>query len=247
MLKKEKRIILTVGNMGDGKNLMTPEEAWYWRRPERDLAEIGFWVQGKEYNAELMNFFIPREFTALAEDAKHWSGFKITFPEQIKGWQYVDNIDTSPFISRWPNMGLIMNSLNGKMTLSEIETHKQTLIHGWLKLICVYLNDSIPQIAYQAQWWENYLHEEMLDYPYIYSQVKREGVKATLQHATDNLNFKRWLKTASCCMELLSDVCPAVPVILKIDRGQNFPHMWAGYQWMKHHRLGSWQKARMAS
>lgn len=240
---KDKRMIFTVSNQGDDSKSITAEESWYWRRQERDLAECGFWVQGKERGIELMNFFIPREFTELFSSPHHWTGKKLKLRDELKDYNYVDALDCTPYIARWPRDTQDLVSMY-KTTVSEIETHQKTLLHGWLKLICVWMSDSIHHIAYQLPWWESYLQEELIDFHWMYNHIKQVGIKAALLNPRDGKNFLAWLKIASCNIELLSEVCPSILAILKIDKGQTYPCLYAGYQWMKHHHAGSWEKVK---
>lgn len=245
-----KRIILTVGNLGsdNGARPMTAEESWYWRRNERDIAETGFWVQGSGRGIALMEFFLPRELTELIDAPEHWTGKQLKISDRLKDWAYVDSLDCSRFDGRWPRDEKdIMSMYNGKITTPEIHTHQITLLHGWAKLVSCWLNDSITAIAWQLPWWEKYLTEEMADYTWMYQQLKQHGVVAVLDNPVDGRNFLKYLKTASCCFEIISGVCPTVEAILKFDRGQSYPCLYAGYLWLKNHRLGSWQKAKAAA
>jgi len=241
----KKRIILTIVNLGDGSKSITAEESWYWRRDEGDIADAGFWVQDGERGVELLSFFIPRELTELIDDPEHWTGKRLKISDQLRDFHYADSLDCIPFIDRWPRDEKdIISMYHGAITTSEICNHQSVLFHGWTKLISCWLNDSIPEIAFQLPWWENYLTEELLDFVQIFQQIKKHGVKAVFDNPADGRNFFRYLKVASCCFELISDVCPTVEAIMRFDKGQQYPCLWAGYLWMKYHHLASWAKVK---
>lgn len=251
---KDKRIIFTISNQGDRTKLITAEESYYWRRQERDLAECGFWVQGKDHGIELMGFFIPREFTELFSSPQHWTGKKIKLRDELKDYNYVDALDCSPYITRWPLASYtrrppFIQDLVAmyKPTVTEIEKHQKTILHGWAKLVCVWLNESIPDIVYQLPWWETYLQEEMKDFRCMYQHIQQSGVKSAIENPRDYRTFLPWLKIASSTIELLSEVCPAILAVLKLDNRQSYPCLYVGYQWMKHHHLGSWEKVKNLS
>lgn len=238
-----KRIILIVSNMGNdcGKQPESAEESWYWKRNERDIAECGFWLDIQRHDGnrglQLMDFFIPRELTELI-NSDHWTGKSLRFSKDFKNYKRIKSIDVSTFIDRWPrNRNEIVSMFDNKITLPEIECHQTTLLHGWLKLISVWFCNSVPDIAYEMDWWEVYLTEEMMDFVSLYLQAKQDGIKTTIQNPRDHRNHKVWLKIASCCLELLTDVCPTVEAILKFDRGRSYPALWAGLLWMKRHKV----------
>lgn len=241
---KNKRIDLTICNLGDVSKSMTAEDSWYWRRPERDIAVVEFRVQGNGHGIQLMEFFIPREFTQLISST-HWTGMSLKIADQVKDWHLVDAIDTTPYITRWPHdVKDLISMYNGKITVPEIEAHQRTLLHGWIKLICVWSNPAIPEIIHQLPWWENYLREELYDFRLLWKQAQEEGIEKTIQNPRGGREFLSYLKIASCCIALLSNVCPAILAILRLEKGQKYPCLYTGYLWMKHHHLGFWEKVK---
>lgn len=231
----KRRIDMITSYIQNAAKTLTAEESWYSHSQKLDAARISFWVPG---GVELMQFFFPRELTELIPSPYNSSGYHLKIDERMKDWDFVSTLDVEKYLSLWPrNPQEMAQYLKGKITIPEVIAHEKTLMQGWFKLMCAWWNDSIPAIAYQLPWWENYLVEELRGFGWLYHEAVKKGLRETIANHDDGSNFLPWLKIASCCVEILSYSCPTILAVIRIDRGQNYPALWAGHQWMKHHQL----------
>lgn len=242
--KKDKRIVLTVSHISaSGSKVITdPEESWYHLK---NRVEASFVIQASDGRyITLHRFFLPREWTELVADESHPSGYQLKIRDWLRDWSQVCSEDYSKYICCWPLSNEEMRSFYPNCSDDNLNRHKTILLSGWARLICVWFNEDLrEEVLQDLLFWENFLVEEMSGFRWLYRQLHTEGIRSVLDFPKyGKKDLLQWLKIASCCVELISDVCPNVIAVCAIDRGQTYPAIWAGHQWMKHHRLKSWDK-----
>lgn len=212
-----------------GRPVTDPEKAWYhW---DGNKTEAGFIVQASGgRHVTLMQFFLPRDWTELVPDTNHQTGKQLQIKDFFRDYARVEGMDCGEYIKHWPRTREDLKRIYKDATEAEFDRHQRVLLSGWARLISAWLNESVPRILNQLPLWEEYLTEEMQDFHWLHRQIKTDGIRQVLSSPRDAKNFRQWLKTAACTVELLYNVCPVFAGILRIDQGINYPCLWAGWQ-----------------
>lgn len=242
------RIVLT-NSYSSGESITTPEQAWY----RNDTAQMGFNIQAKNGRwVRLMDFFLPRQMTELMPDAGNPTGYNLVVKEEYKKFRTVMATDFEQYIEQWPasiedEIARSDMAILNRLTESEVRSHRLAILKLWTVLTCAWFNkDKSVNLCYHMRETDEQLRALLCDFYLIRREMREAGIKAFADSLKTLLlenrfsrEIRNWLREISCALEILTTHTPAIGAILAVDRGANYPCMWAGYKEMKKHKGGA--------
>lgn len=195
------QLILTCSYSSSGS---TPEEKWYHAGGN---VSASFGVRDRDGRwVTLMEMTIPRPLSSLVPDPNHPAGAILRLDIS---WDRALNYDFSPHIDQFPRKiaDLTTPAWPGQATptRAEIEHQRWTQLAGWTRLVAIHFatgqRKAVPGLERQAAFWEEFLFEEMCDFPWL--RARSQGARRVLASPDDARHFRSWQKTATCTVETL--------------------------------------------
>lgn len=195
------RLVLSASYSSAGDS---PAEQWYHASGQIDAC---FGVHANGRWTPLLEIILPQEFSMLERDRFHPIGLRLSMRMT---WADVLGHDFSPMLNCFHTTPEAITTMwamsHGKPSLDDIKHQRLTQLSGWARLAAIHLAGTTPRkplpgLEQQADFWENYLYQEMCDLPWL--EARHYGAAHVIAHTDPRRQYNNWLRIASCAAEVL--------------------------------------------